>query len=176
MNRKPECNICDCDAHAWAKATQHGTILVDRADQSWLERFAWHLICPRRQSPHAASGKAKNHGGQRLLHRAILNLKDGEIVDHINGNGLDCRRANFRPCVQKENARNRRSHRGSSSRFRGVSWCKRDKRWVAQIGVDYTRNHIGRFASEIEAAKAYDAEATKRFGQFARLNFQAARV
>lgn len=173
MTRKPECNVCDCGAHAWAPATLYGTVLVDREDQHLLERFGWHLLSPKRRSPYAGSGKAKNHLGHRLLHRAILDLPKSEIVDHWNGNGLDCRRKNLRVCLQKQNARNRRSHRGSTSRHLGVSWRTSESKWVAQIMVDGKKISLGRFTSEVDAASAYDAAAVRLFGDFARPNFEA---
>ena len=43
----------------------------------------------------------------------------------------------------------------SSSQHRGVSWVKSSSRWVAQITVDGKQLHLGYFAAEEEAAKAY---------------------
>ena len=58
----------------------------------------------------------------------------------------------------------------SKSKFKGVSWHKRDKRWRAEIKVDGTRIHLGYYVNAIEAVSAYDQAAKKYFGEFAVLN------
>lgn len=173
MHRDPECNVCHCGSHAWAPTTKHRVAIVDECDRHLFERFAWHTMCHKRLTPYAGSGKAPNYIGHRLLHRAVLDVPSGVVVDHINGNGLDCRRVNLRVCTQKQNTHNRRPTRGSTSKYRGVSWNKRDQRWIVQITVNGRNKCLGRFLSEDEAAAAYDEAAMQAYGSFARLNFQA---
>ena len=67
---------------------------------------------------------------------------------------------------------NKTSDKGSSSRFKGVSWGKSDNKWISAICVNQQRFRIGAFANELDAARAYDAKAREMFGEFARLNFQ----
>lgn len=55
-----------------------------------------------------------------------------------------------------------------SSKFRGVTFNKRLKKYCAVIGKD--RKHIGVYATETEAALAWNAKAKELFGEFARLN------
>lgn len=95
---------------------------------------------------------------------------DGEI-DHINHDASDNRIANLRDCTHAENLANSSSTKGSTSRFLGVSWSKKSAKWSAIISPNGKTIALGRFASEIEAAKAYDDAARKHFGEFANLNF-----
>jgi hypothetical protein len=96
------------------------------------------------------------------------------VVDHINGDTLDNRRANLRVCTKSENNRNRRKLHPTTSRFKGV--YKNTKPWIALIECNGKQFVLGRFASEEEAALAYDKAAKEHFGSFARLNFPPAAV
>jgi len=71
--------------------------------------------------------------------------------------------------AQSYNTRKRKG-RNITSRYKGVSKCP-NGRWRAGIFQHGKFKHIGVFKSEIKAAEAYDKEARKRFGEFARPNF-----
>jgi hypothetical protein len=58
-----------------------------------------------------------------------------------------------------------------SSRFKGVSWKKKKRRWMVSIRVNGKQRHLGTFNSELEGALAYDQAARKHFGEFACPNF-----
>lgn len=103
------------------------------------------------------------------LHRFILDAKPKEIVDHINGDRLDNRRENLRICTPSQQACNQAAY--GFSHYKGVSWCKRLKRWEVQICVLGKRKGLGTYADEKEAAKAYDKAARELHGEFSRLNF-----
>lgn len=106
------------------------------------------------------------------MHRVIANPADNEVVDHINGNTLDNRRSNLRPCLQRDNSRNRRIPRVKSktSTFKGVWKDIRRKGWLASIRVNYRTVHLGAFSTEELAAIAYDNAAKLHFGEFANTN------
>jgi hypothetical protein len=59
------------------------------------------------------------------------------------------------------------------SKYRGVSWHKQSKKWVAQIYYDGKHHYIGCFVDEEEAARAWDRAARDRQGSSAMLNFPA---
>jgi hypothetical protein len=147
--------------------------IVDLGDYYWLNKYNWCLWdngCNKYARTILYDAKI----GTRTIsmHREIIRLGAGLLVDHRNGDGLDNRRENLRPATRAENCYNKRKTRTkTSSRFIGVCFDKQTNKWRAYIRYDGKRIWIGRYDSEIEAAKAHDIEAKKHHGEFARLNF-----
>ena len=113
------------------------------------------------------------------MHRVILErklkreLRAGEVVDHIDGSGLNNSRDNIRLATYTENSANARKSSGvTTSRYRGVSWHKATGKWQACIRDHHKYTYIGLFDSEETAARVYDKHAIRIFGEFAKLNFQ----
>jgi hypothetical protein len=106
------------------------------------------------------------------MHREVLKAPKGALVDHINHNGLDNRRANLRFVTAGQNCWNARKKRGCSSKYKGVYFQKRSRRWLANIIYRGERIFLGCFDDEQSAARAYDEKAKQLFGQYATLNFQ----
>lgn len=104
-----------------------------------------------------------------LLHRFLLDAPTGVMVDHKNGNGLDCTRGNLRVANRNQKQHNS-GPRNGTSRFKGV-YRKTKNRWAAQIKARQTYRYLGLFATEEDAASAYDEAAKELHGEFARLNF-----
>lgn len=104
-------------------------------------------------------------------------LRGGGIcIGHANDDPLDCRRANLvvRTPEQTQQHRRKVKTRGgqpTSSRFKGVSWNWKAKRWVASIRYQGKGRRLGQFTDELAAAAAYDEAARQWYGQHARLNF-----
>lgn len=89
------------------------------------------------------------------------------MIDHINGNPADNRICNLRLATASDNSKNQRKKSGTSSTYKGVSWYKRKKKWMAQIRIDGKPTHLGYFHDEEAAHYAYCLAASKHFGEFA---------
>lgn len=113
-----------------------------------------------------------NGGMNTTLHRIITGAKPGQFVDHINGDGLDNRTENLRVVTAGQNRANSRKDRDNKSGFKGVTWVKSSRKWMAQIVVNGERHYLGVFTHKERAAKAYDRAAIHYHGEHAGLNFE----
>lgn len=154
--------------------TQGKFAIVDDKNYDYLSQFSWYAVClnPKRDTWYAKCCMRTKSGQERwvLLHRFIMQPKKGEQIDHVNHNGLDCREINMRTCNQSQNNANARPHLDSSSQYKGVSWCKRDRTWCVKVTKNHKSMRISTFHNEHEAAKAYNQIATELYGEFAYLN------
>jgi hypothetical protein len=148
------------------------TVLIDDADYEKVSIIKWHVYQYGTELWYA-SGGSKGH--TIYMHRVIVDVPAGMSVDHINGNGLDNRRDNLRVCLHQQNLSNQHHQRRlTHSRYKGVTFNKnrasQKKPWIAQIKAFQKHYGLGYFATEIEAARAYNEAATRFFGEYARLN------
>ena len=143
--------------------------IVDDEDFDYLVQYSWYA---KKASGRKGSQYYAQNWKLGKMHRFIMKCPKGMQVDHINHNPMDNRKSNLRICTLKENLYNRRRkpHPKTNSRYLGV--FPSGKKWVASIGVNYKKIHIGTFTTADDAAKAYDREARKHFGQYANLNFK----
>jgi len=95
------------------------------------------------------------------------------VVDHINFNGLDNRKANLRIVTHRQNVCHRRKlDKTTRSRYKGAYWDEKMKRWRARIQINGKSIYLGVYKDEVEAAQAYDEGAKKYHGEFAVVNFE----
>lgn len=154
--------------------SQGKVALIDNEDYKRVGQRRWYANCKGAQ--WYAGGKIRQKDGRwidQYMHRVIMNAQPGQEIDHKNGDGLDNRRANLRFATRSENKRNRSKPKWKnvSSRFKGVSWLKQNRKWEAYIQENGRKRYLGLFTVEHEAALAYDRAAKEFFGEFARPNF-----
>lgn len=147
------------------KLTQGKFALVNNKDFKYLTQWKWTLSGNKQYAYRQIESKKTII----YMHRLILTCPKNLIVDHIDHNGLNNQRKNLRLSNKSLNGANQRpSKKNKSSKYKGVTWQHKPKKWKAQI-IDL---YIGLFNTQLEAAKAYDKKAKKLFGKHAFLNSQ----
>jgi hypothetical protein len=142
--------------------------MVDDEDYDKVNSRRWNL----NRKGYAYTHPRKD--GVMMMHRLIMDCPKGMVVDHRNHNTLDNRKENLRICTKKENVRNSRGKKLSSSKFKGVTFVNSGspnrKRWQAHISCDGVKETIGWFNTELAAALARNKRESELFGEFACLN------
>ncbi len=149
--------------------------LVDDSDYEYLNQWRWCAV-KRGGNMYAVRGVYSVINGKRKvaeikMHRLLLGLTDPKILaDHEDRNGLNNQRENIRVATKGQNRANSRSNKKSTSKYIGVCWCDRLKKWMIQIQVNGKKKHLGLAITERDAAIIYNKWAIKFHGEFANLN------
>ena len=129
--------------------------MVDDEDYEMLNKHNWCVNINRNAvyARRAIPGDAKYRQLELKMHAVIMNAPKGMQVDHIDGDGLNNQKNNLRLVTNRQNCMNR--HQKKTSKYPGVTWAKREQRWVAQAQINGKHIHIGSFPMEELAYEAY---------------------
>jgi hypothetical protein len=144
-------------------------LLIDEADAPRVCRYRWSVTRHR----HTWYAHATINGRTTYLHRYVLDVGHGDtrLVDHRNGNGLDCRRTNLRVANDQQNSSNIRRAKRSSSGYIGVYPIARSTKWMVTVRDGSQRVYLGAYDDPVQAARVYDAYVRQKVGAFAKTNF-----
>lgn len=151
----------------WAKVDDH--------NYKWLNQWKWFAKKNSRdQTVYAARNITLENGKQTTIrmHRVIMNASKGMMVDHKDRDGLNNQEYNLRNATNQQNCCNKKKRRDSRFKYRGLMLLDRcvTKPFGACIFVCGKTKFLGTFATQEEAALAYNKAAVKYHGEFARLN------
>ena len=153
--------------------TQGYTALVDDENFKWLNQYNWCAL----HSGNNIYAYGRVNGKLILMHRLILGIENQLEFqgDHINHDTLNNQECNIRIATNGQNQRNSKKRRTwggrpTSSQFKGVSWDGGSQRWRVAAKLNNKRIYLGRYNTEVEAARSYNKFAKEHFGEFARLN------
>lgn len=144
-----------------------GVALISELDVEAVREYVWHIRS--KKEPYA---RTRTGGISRMsLHRLVANrmgLATGDIIDHVNGDRLDCRRENPRAATCAQNSWNAKLKRTNKSGIKGVCWSVQAKKWTVRVGVAPRRVFLGRYSTLTEAGAVASAARERLHGEFAR--------
>ncbi len=149
------------------KSPKYGdyTVLVDDEDYNNVSKHKWCL----QKAKYGFYAARYDKMVYLFMHRVILNALNGEICDHVDGNGLNNQKDNLRKCTVSENNRNSKIRKHNSANYKGIELQKSGKYHV-RITLNKNRISVGTFDTELQAAAAYNRAAIQLHGEFANLN------
>lgn len=139
-------------------------VLIDDEDyERMIKDFGnatWNLNINQRNGDFYIQKRVNNK--IVYLHRYVMNCPKGMYVDHINHNTFDNRKCNLRITTNANNLRNGNIRKNNTSGVNGVWYSKRDKKYVAEIIVNYKKISLGSFTN-LEDAKKVRQQAEKLY-------------
>lgn len=129
--------------------------LIDTEDMDKVDSFKGRFYA---QNPYRNMFYACGNYKKSLikLHRLIMDFPKDLVIDHINHDTLDNRKANLRIVTQGENLKNRNPlNRGNkASNIPNVCWHKSSGKWQVRLMVNGKRKFICNSDTVEDAEKA----------------------
>jgi hypothetical protein len=150
--------------------TKH-VILIDTLNLNKLLGFShrWHVRWHKNAHRFYACATIYSKDGSKdmLMHSFLFDRQENEVLDHINGNGLDNRDENIRPCSEDKNLKNRNGrNKNNKSGYRNVVLVSGYYRIQLQING---KNHRfpEKFSDVDDAGKFAEKMRLQYYGEFA---------
>lgn len=153
----------------------------DLEDYDLIKDYCWHVAkhykrkdngCLTDVRYYVVSNSPSVQSKHTALHRLIMGVVDNPevCIDHKNGDGCDNRKSNLRICTSLENAWNVKPRKNAISKYKGVTYSKQNRKWIAKIRKCNEVYTLGSFETEEQAALVYNQAAKEMFGEYAWLN------
>jgi len=144
------------------KILDNPEFFIDDTNKYLLSKYSWRIT--KKGSSNYIETDIKHK--KVYLHQLIIGkVPKGKIIDHINQNTLDNRKVNLRVANKSINGYNSKIRYDNISGFRGVSFDKARKLWIARIMINKKYVMLGRFATKQDALRRMDKEEIKIFGK-----------
>lgn len=150
-NRKTQNEYTEMNGYYIGYTQKGEEFYVDVEDFDLIKEYKWFID---------KNGYVVSHpknGDFIFMHRLIMGLSphDELIVDHIRGSETqnDNRKINLRIATRSKNQMNRKKQSNNTSGIIGVWYNKKTDKWVAEIGANNKKYHLGTYETIEEAAK-----------------------
>lgn len=150
--------------------TKGAVAIISNEDAEVIGLHRWYYIPPRpgvSRTGYAARHTRRGTTSRQLLHRLVaqrMGLDMSGEIDHVNRDGLDCRRGNLRAVTRAQNAANCRVRSDSKTGIKGVSFDARRGRWTVRVGPGGPGRSRGSYTTLAEAEAVAETARTKLYG------------
>jgi len=128
---------------------------VQSLEHSWCAYFHKHT--------QSAYVRGYSPGKRVMLHRLIIDAPTDYVVDHINHDTLDNRKANLRVVDTATNSQNRRgAMERSKTGIRNVHWDKSKTKWRVELRANCRRIYVA-YSDDIVKAEKLAIEAREKY-------------
>lgn len=136
-------------------------IMYRRGKYPFQSKEKYMALCVSSTGYYIASvrkdGKVKNMKAHIAVAMAFLgyipNGKYDIVVDHIDNDKLNNNLSNLQLITQRLNSS--KDQKPGTSKYAGVHYCKRAKKYQARIMISGTRYSLGYYENDLDAMKAY---------------------
>lgn len=149
---------------AYVPLTKGYEAIIDTEDVEKVEKFNWYSNVNGRAVYGQRSINRLNCRRTVMLHMAVSGMIEGKEIDHVNGDGLDNRKANLRHVLHSENMKNAKKRVTSKHKYKGV--CINHNRFSAKIRNDNKSIYLGTFDTQEEAHAAYCHASIEMHGKY----------
>lgn len=139
-------------------------VSVDSDMHQYLSQWKWKLVRGYAKRSALLNGKKTTVS----MHREIINPKLKDKVIFKDKNKLNCKKINLCIGTQSDVRKYSLVRTQNISGFKGVRKVKSG--YVAEIKINGISKYLGTYKTSIEAAAAYNNEASKLYLEFAQLN------
>lgn len=136
---------------------KHGYATIDPIDVKKVQQYKWTF--DGRYPITCVDGR------MLYLHHLIAGKRADQVIDHVNGDKFDARRANLRHVSYQVNSLNR--HHKPRNGYMGIYFDRSRNTWCAQMQIDGRNKNLGRFPTRPKAVAARQAAERKYFPEIA---------
>lgn len=152
-------------------------VFVDDDDYNNIIQYRWYVHNNNKNNTLYArtiiiidKSKKKRVSMHSFIMKNDFNITR-KVIDHIDGNGLNNKKINLRAVTHHQNLLNSKKYKKSKCKYKGIHVTTHIKKpYRSRIMYNGNRIQIGYFATQEEAALAYNKKAIELFGDYAKLN------